>query len=320
MQKAHTIALALLLALCCAVPALAEDWGEVREAAVNLNVRAARDRKAEHVVTLAKGTRVRCDFPGDGWVAVFKLDEPVRDEKRALGYANAKYLQRVAATATPQAAAPAPVKPAAQPAPKPVATPAPKPAATAPVGTGAAVAPASASAGQVPAASPSGEGEVKGAVAESAPNPIRLGVDPGKLPVQISADRMIYDENGKVVSFVGHVVAEHGGLTLWANKLSAYFGSKSGKQFSVDSVDRIVAEGDVRAKKGKTEGECAKVTYLVDRRLLTMEGDPVLRDGPNSLTGGVINFYVRENRSEVIGNKDKRVRAIFMTPAKIKGQ
>ncbi|MDD3313601.1 LptA/OstA family protein [Pseudodesulfovibrio sp.] len=295
MKKAYTIALALLLAACFAAPALADGWGEVREATVNLNVRAARDRKAAHAVTLSKGERVRCDFPKDGWVAVFKLDESVRDEKRALGFANVKYLKLVAA---------------------PKAAPAPKAAAPAPQ---AAPAPAQAAPKAAPSAS-EGEGELKGAVAEAAPAPIKIGVDPGKLPVQISADRMTYDENGKVVSFVGNVVAEHGDLTLWASRLSAYFASKSGKKFSVDSVERIVAEGDVRAKKGKTEGECQKVTYLVDQRLLTMEGDPVLRDGPNSLTGGVINFYVRENRSEVVRGKDKRVRAIFMTPARIKEQ
>jgi len=298
MKKAYSIALALLLTAFFAVSAMAGDWGEVREATVNLNVRTARDRKAEHAVTLPKGERVRCDFLKDGWIAVFKLDEPVRDEKRALGYANVKYLKLVAAAkAAPKAEAPS--TPAVEAVPTPV--------------------PVEAKAAPAPSAS-EGEGELKGAVAESAPAPIKIGVDPAKLPVQISADRMTYDENGKVVSFVGNVVAEHGELTLWANKLSAYFASKSGKKFSVDSVERIVAEGDVRAKKGKTEGECQKVTYLVNQRLLTMEGDPVLRDGPNSLTGGVINFYVRENRSEVVRGKDKRVRAIFMTPARIKEQ
>ncbi|MEF2231921.1 MAG: LptA/OstA family protein [Pseudodesulfovibrio sp.] len=291
MKAAYKIGWTLLLALFFAVPAMAGDWGEIREATVNLNVRAERDKNAEHAMTLAKGERVKCDFLKDGWVAIFDLDEPDRDEKKAVGYANIKYLKLVIVSES--APEPTPAK-----APEPAAKVAPEPV----------------------AAEPEAEGAVKAPVAEAAPKPIQIGVDPSRMPVQISSDRMVYDENGKVVSFVGNVVAEHGELTLWAQKLSAYFSSRSGKKFTVDSVDRIVAEGDVRAKKGKTEGECQKVTYYVDKQLLTMEGDPVLRDGPNSLTGGVINFNVRENRSEVIRDKDKRVRAIFMTPAKIKGQ
>ena len=48
-----------------------------------------------------------------------------------------------------------------------------------------------------------------------------------------------------------------------------------------------------------------------------MEQNPMLQDGPNSLTGEVINFNVRDNRSEVIGGKGQRVKAIFLTPGKI---
>lgn len=289
MKYAHKVLVILLLALSFAGLALAADWGEVREATLNLNVRSARSPKGNHVVTLSKGDKVLCDFLKDGWYAVFDLDESDRSEKNAIGYANAKYLAPIS---QPSASASSSQKSA------PKQTPASKPAAV-----------------------PEGQGEVKAEVAESAPpDPIKVGVDPSKMPVQISSDRMTYDENGKVVSFEGNVVAQHGELTLWAKKLSAYFASKSGKKFSVDSVDKIVAEGDVKAKKDKTEGECQKVTYFVSKQLLTMEGNPILRDGPNSLTGGVINFYVRDNRSEVIRDKNTRVKAIFMTPAKVKAQ
>lgn len=284
MKFSYKILIFLLLALFCAGSALAADWGEIRAAKLNLNVRSDRSPKGKHVVTLTKGERVKCDFLKNGWYAVFNLDEAVRDEKKAIGYANAKYLELVK-TAKTKIPGPAPAPPSR------------------------------------PAPAPEGQGAVKAKVAQAEPpDPIKIGVDTSKMPVQISSDRMTYDENGKVVSFVGNVVAQHGELTLWAQKLSAYFSSKSGKQFSVDSVDRIVAEGNVKAKKGKTEGECRKVTYYVSKQLLTMEGDPILRDGPNSLTGGVINFHVRENRSEVIRDKDRRVKAIFMTPAKMKGQ
>ena len=274
----HIGILLMLAVLLAPVAAMAQDWGEVREATVNLNVRSKPDRSGEHVVTLSKGQRVRTDFPQDGWVAVFDLNEKDRDLAKAIGYANAKFLEVI------KQAAPAPA-----PAPKPA-----KPA-------------------------DSGEGEVKAEVTETPPAPIQVGVDPSRVPVKITSDRMTYDESGKVISFVGNVVATHGELTLWADRLSAYLTSKENKKFSADSVDRIVAEGNVRAKKGTTEGSCGKLTYMVAPQLLKMEQNPKLQDGPNSLTGEVINFHIKDDRSEVIGGQ-QRVKAIFMTPGNLKVQ
>lgn len=282
MKKRYIFTIIAVLTVLFAGNALAKGWGEIREATLNLNVREKRTPKSEHIVTLAKGQRVKVDFLKDGWVAVFNLNESKRDEARAIGYANIKYLKLVAQATSPKAA---PVK--KEEAPQENVK--------------------------------SGEGEVKASVATTPPpDPIKVGIDPSRIPVKITSDRMIYDESGKVVSFVGNVVAEHGQLTLWANKLSAYFSSKSGKKFGADSVDRIVASGKVRAKKESTEGTCGKLTYFVEKQLLKMEENPVLQDGPNSLTGEIINFHVRDNRSEVVGGKGQRVRAIFMTPEKMK--
>ena len=300
--------LAVLCALVFASVALAADWGEIREATNTLNVRESRTPRSEHVVTLAKGQRVKVDFLKDGWYAIFTVNEPERSEKRAIGYANAKYLVSV----TPEA---------------PASLPDAQSKAAGEAAEEAAVAdkahqeqPVTSKVAQSAEGTAQGEGAVKVPVATAPPEPIQVGVDPSQVPVKITSDRMTYDENGKVVSFVGNVVAVHGELTLWANRLSAFFSSRSGKKFAVDSIDRIVAEGDVRAQKGKTEGSCGKLTYLVEEQILKMEEDPVLKDGPNSLTGNVINFFVRENRSEVVSGQGKRVQAIFLTPEKIKVQ
>ncbi|WP_319584880.1 LptA/OstA family protein [uncultured Pseudodesulfovibrio sp.] len=277
----HTGILLILALLLVPAQAMAQEWGEVREATVNLNVRKAPEPGAEHVVTLAKGQRVRTDFPQNGWLAVFELGEKDRNLSKAVGYANAKYLKVVAVEekTAPQTAQ--------------QSTPASK--------------------------ADSGEGEIKAPVAATPPAPIAVGVDPSRLPVKITSDRMTYDETGKVISFVGHVVASHGELTLWADKLSAYLASSTDKKFSADSVDRIVAEGNVRAKKGTSEGTCGMLTYFVGQQLLKMEQNPKLQDGPNSLTGEVINFHIKDDRSEVIGGK-QRVKAIFMTPGNLKVQ
>lgn len=280
MKTIYTAVFTLLCVLLVSGMACAEEWGEVREATLNLNVRAKRTPKSDHVVTLAKGQRVKVDFLKDNWVAIFNLNESTRDEKRAIGFANIKYLALVAKSDK---------------------------------------VPAIKSVRPTDVATPSGDGEIKAGVATTPPpDAAKMGIDPSQTPVKITSDRMVYDESGKIVSFVGNVVAEHGGLTLWAKKLSAFLASKSDKKFSADSIDRIVAEGNVRAKKGNSLGTCGKLTYYVEKQLLKMEDNPVLQDGPNSLAGDVINFYARENRSEVVGGNGKRVKAVFMTPENVK--
>ena len=83
------------------------------------------------------------------------------------------------------------------------------------------------------------------------------------------------------------------------------------------SIKRIVAQGNVRIKADRDRsGTCGKATYEAKSDLLTLEGDPVLREGPNTIQGEVIKLYIEENRSEVIGGK-KRVEAIFITPDNI---
>lgn len=263
----------MVAALFVALPAtdaFSQQRGELRETSVNLNVREARSPGAEHVRTLMKGDRVRVGYPQDGWVAVFEPGASEFPESAAIGYANAKYLEKIPdprESAENKAEAPEGVEPA------------------------------------------EGVGQVVSDIQDVPPKPRQA---PTGVPVKVNADRMTYDEQGKVVAFEGNVVAKHEGLTLTADKVSAFFVTGD-KRFDVKGIDRIIATGNVHAEKGNTSGDCGKLTYLVEPRILVMEQDPVLRDGPNSITGDKIRFYVRENRSEVVGGEGKRVEAEFFT-------
>ncbi|MGE4553386.1 MAG: hypothetical protein AB7D57_09745 [Desulfovibrionaceae bacterium] len=80
-----------------------------------LNVRAGRSPKAEHRKTLYQGDVVRVDFVEDNWGAVFEPGEARRDESRAMGYANVKFLK--SPTSAQLRAAMQPSAPAASAAP-----------------------------------------------------------------------------------------------------------------------------------------------------------------------------------------------------------
>ncbi len=282
MRTVNISVIAFMCVFLIAGSATAKGWGEIREAVSDLNVRDGRTPQNNHRITLVKGQRVKVDFEKNGWVAVFDLDETVRDERRAAGYANVKYLRLVAED-------PDGFQQKSGETQKTVAKVA------------------------------GGGAKAKGGVA------VPLSKDSSTVatgakgtPVQITSDRMVYDESGKIVSFVGHVVAKHGQLALWADSLSAYLTSGAKKKGSSVSIGRIIAQGNVRIKKETMRGACGKLTYHVVSQVIRMEEHPMLKEGENSLTGDVITFDVRSNRSEVVGGQGKPVQAVFMAPKNIK--
>jgi lipopolysaccharide export system protein LptA len=329
MQSRRTaIAAALILvALCWAAPALtlpaqaADAWGEIREATRNLNVRAKRDYKSEHVRTLQKGDRVKVDFLKDGWYAVFPLDASDRKLSQAIGFSKSKYLKFISKPSAPEPVAETAAEPAAaaKPDTAEVQKPAPAqaPAAQPEQALGADKArpgetSVSAKADSLPVRSDPGQGQKVVAEVEQRPEDLpQRPASSGKPPVRITADKLTYDDKHRTVSFTGNVEAVHEELNLWANELTAFF-DKTGKPG--EEIDRIVASGGVRMQRGSTEGTSDSVTYMVKENLLLMEGNPVIRDGKNKVTGKIIKFYVKENRSEVVGGGGKRVEAILFAP------
>ena len=148
-----------------------------------------------------------------------------------------------------------------------------------------------------------------------------------KLPVDVVADRMVYETDKNTVTFQGSVEAVRGEFTMWSERLTLYMkASKDGKKAAPETgtamtgseLERIVAQGNVRFKNGTQTGSSEKATYLADQGLLVLEGDPVLHDGENSIRGKVIRYYTKENRSVVEGGPKQRVHAVFSSGDKEK--
>lgn len=301
------------LAATPAATAAAPAWGEVRTVEQMLSVYLKPDPASPLLRTIRPGERVRVDFPQPGgWVALFDLSETQRDVNRAIGYADANQLGPVEsaksasaklAAAAPQTVAQKPAQPSAQ-----------------------AVQQKSASSSPQPAGKPAPETEVKSAVKDkpalSSGNGPSVGKDD---PVRITSDKMVYSQDDNAVVFQGNVHGTQADMAIWAHKVTAYFSAKEKKPQGKnapekapgdfgDKIERIVAEGEVRLVVGKNEGACAQLTYFVADGLLRMEGNPILREGQNTVRGDVIKYYMRESRSEVLSGSQRRVEAIFFSP------
>ena len=145
------------------------------------------------------------------------------------------------------------------------------------------------------------------------------------VPVKITSDTMTYTQKGDQVVFSGSVHVIRQDVEMWSDTLTVLLDKKQGggnsTQGGIDqqsSIRKIISQGNVRLKADKgRSGTCAKATYETATEVLTLEGDPVLMEGANKIQGEVIKLYMKENRSEVVGGK-QRVEAIFNTPADTK--
>lgn len=287
-------AIALVL---CAVHVFAQDatWGEVRVCEHPVTVRFKPDAAATVVRTMKAGDKVRVDFvQPNGWAAIFDMTENRRELSKAIGYVELNQLTPLAQAkvAAPQ---PKPKKPEGKAAPAP---------------------------------------ELKGEVKQS--QPLLSGSAPSSTPqdpVRITSDRMVYSQKDNAVVFIGNVHGTQKDMAIWAAKVTAYFSEKpkDGKAQKAqkpagdaspapgdfgDKIERIVAEGNVRLVAGKNDGACNQLTYFVGEGVLRMEGNPILREGQNTVRGDIIKFYLHENRSEVLSGTKRRVEAIFYSPGK----
>lgn len=144
------------------------------------------------------------------------------------------------------------------------------------------------------------------------------------VPVQVSADSMRYDPTGNLVTFEGNVHVVRPDFQIWAASIEIHFqpqtqgedGGNATERISFDpgDVTKIVALGGVRMTSDGRTGTCGAATYYVADGLFQMNGDPVLTDGKNRIEGKTIRYFVKSNRSEVLGGDNKRVNATFAAP------
>lgn len=132
---------------------------------------------------------------------------------------------------------------------------------------------------------------------------------------RILSEKMTYDTVKNQVVFDGKVHVVRPDMEMWSETLTLILDSSgkkapsSNKAIAVEGggkVEKIVAERNVRIKQDDKNGTCGKATYFVTAGKITMEQDPVLVDGENTIRGRLINYYTESGISEVVGNVDVR--------------
>jgi lipopolysaccharide export system protein LptA len=154
--------------------------------------------------------------------------------------------------------------------------------------------------------------------------------------MKVTSEKMVYNHADQTVTFEGQVVVVREDFQLTAKRIVVHLLQGAGQpgastpakgpagaavqqgRAPAESIDRIECFGSVHmVREGKT-GDCDNAVYQVAESILTMRGNPVLREGSNQIQGEIIKFYMKENRSEVLGGAKSKVEATFTTPKGMK--
>jgi lipopolysaccharide export system protein LptA len=135
--------------------------------------------------------------------------------------------------------------------------------------------------------------------------PAGAAEEQGKVPIEITSDRLSADSTKESVTFEGNVVAIQADVTLHADRLFAEYTR------SQRAIEKITAEGNVRVIQGEREARAARAIFYNIEQRIVLTGGAELVQGENTLKGGTVTIYLRENRSVVTGGKGERVRAVI---------
>ncbi len=140
-------------------------------------------------------------------------------------------------------------------------------------------------------------------------------------PIRITSDRLDAYNEQKLAVFSGNVVAVEADRVMKSNQLYIYYKKESKKEdkpkaeSKLDSgagdLDRIEAKGNVRITQGERIITGEEAVFLNDDQKIIVTGNPVMREGGNTIRGDKIIVLLEEDRGFVESSSQSRVTAVI---------
>lgn len=126
-----------------------------------------------------------------------------------------------------------------------------------------------------------------------------------KGPVEVSADRLEFNDDAKLLVFTGNAVATQNDVTIHGDRLTVKYVGENRE------IEQVVAEGDVRIIQADRIATGAKaILFRADGRVV-LTGNPKVTQGDNFVQGQEITIFLNDKRSVVSGGSGGRVNAVF---------
>lgn len=133
--------------------------------------------------------------------------------------------------------------------------------------------------------------------------------------IVVKADSLEIDNKKKIVTFSGNVDAKRDVFTMYCEKMDLhYVDRQSGASIEKTQfqVEKIVASGNVKIiRTGGGSATADKAIYYQAEDKVVLTGNPVVKQGKDSVEGSRITLYLKDNRSVVEGSEDRKAKAVL---------
>jgi lipopolysaccharide export system protein LptA len=135
--------------------------------------------------------------------------------------------------------------------------------------------------------------------------------------VRVVADRLNSNIEANYTEFIGNVKAVQGDFEVQSERLKVYYAESSNKQSGDPSIQRIVANGNVRIRSGERRAVADQAVYTTTTDVIVLTGnDAKVTVGKNWITGYRITHNRRTGRIKVESSEQRQVEAVFHTDPK----
>ncbi|HOP48487.1 MAG TPA: lipopolysaccharide transport periplasmic protein LptA [Desulfobacteraceae bacterium] len=134
-------------------------------------------------------------------------------------------------------------------------------------------------------------------------------------PIIIKANTLEVIETSKQIIFTGEVNAKKEDFVIDCQKMVVHYKNRPALDRSegVDtSIEKIIATGKVRITRAQGgEATANEAVYYPQDEKIVLSDNPVVVQGKDFVEGDRITIFLKENRSVVESEEDKKVRAII---------
>ena len=116
------------------------------------------------------------------------------------------------------------------------------------------------------------------------------------LPVEVTADNLVFDQETQLAIFEGNAVAVQGDVRLQADLLEVSYDQETGQ------ISKLSGNGNVVYENGVERAEAETLAYTATSDLLTLEGAVTLIQGQTVLSANKMILNVTSNAAQLTGN------------------
>ena len=140
-------------------------------------------------------------------------------------------------------------------------------------------------------------------------------------PIQITADKLISNNEEKYAEFIGNVKATQAEYVITSDTLRIYYSGElldtEAKGSGEERLKKIIASGDVKITTEQFEAVTDSAEWDTTTKTIILAGEnSKITSGKNSISGSKIILYQKDGRVKVEGSKNQRIKAVFYSEGK----